>query len=62
MRTVGQRRRFFVAGQPVELWENPDFALDWSAEGLRGHIERGEWELLFNALALLAQHPPDPAS
>ena len=36
----------------VEIWENPDAPFAYGAEAFRSYAARGEWVLLFNALAL----------
>ena len=46
-------QRVLLRGQHLELWENPDAPFSWSTAGLLSYAQRGEWELLFNALVLL---------
>jgi len=48
-------RRFFVAGQPVDLWECEQFPFGWTQEDMEGYAVACQWELLFNALVLAAQ-------
>jgi hypothetical protein len=45
-------RRFYVSGQPVELWENNELPFGWTRDDMEGYAAQGEWELLFNALVL----------
>jgi hypothetical protein len=56
---ASRRRGLLVAGELVEYWENPDVSFRCSREGLQAYIDQGEWELVFNALALLANPPAD---
>jgi hypothetical protein len=51
------RHRIFIGGEPFELWENPDFPFHGDRDELDGFRERGQWELLFNALVLTAEAP-----
>ena len=59
MDTASRRTGFIVAGELVEYWENPDASFRCSREGVETYIERGEWELVFNALTLLHNPPAD---
>jgi len=43
---------YYVDGQQVELWENPEFDFSWDEQGLDSLARSGKWELLFNALIL----------
>jgi hypothetical protein len=52
MEPILDRRRFFVSGQPVELWENSDLPFGWTREEIEDYAAEGEWVLLFNALVL----------
>jgi hypothetical protein len=56
---VASRRGLLVAGELVEYWENPDVSFHCSREGVQGYIDRGEWELVFNALTLMYNPPMD---
>ncbi len=47
-------RLYFVEGQPVELWENPNVAFGWSGEDLSAYAAGGRWDLVFNGLVLSA--------
>jgi hypothetical protein len=38
----------------VEIWENPDAPFAYGADAFQRYAARGEWVLLFNALALSA--------
>ena len=57
MNHVIETRRVFVAGQLIEYWENGELPFGSAAEDLQSYAERGEWVLLFNALALTAPRP-----
>jgi hypothetical protein len=49
----GTRHHFYLDGQPIEYWEDPDLPFRCTSEDLKGYVTRGEWVLLFNALTLL---------
>ncbi len=49
---IGDRRFYYVAGQAVELWENPETPFGWGEEDLAAYAKDGRWEFLFNALVL----------
>jgi hypothetical protein len=53
MDTLGTRQHFFLDGQPIEYWENPDLPFRCTADDLQHYVTSGEWILLFNALTLL---------
>ncbi len=46
------RRLYYVSGQAVELWEDPDKPFGWGAEEMSAYAADGNWDLLFNALVL----------
>ncbi len=48
----GDRRFYYVSGQPVELWEDPEKPFGWGADELSAYAADGSWGLLFNALVL----------
>lgn len=52
METFPEKRRMFVAGELVELWENPDFAFPTSENDLEECVESERWVLVFNAMML----------
>jgi|SoiMethySBSTD1v2_1073268.scaffolds.fasta_scaffold109903_4 hypothetical protein len=47
-----ERRSYYVAGEPIELWENSDAPFGWSVSDLETYATTERWELLFNALVL----------
>ncbi len=49
--------RLLVAGVPYELWEDPERPFGVGPSDLAGYLEREEWVLLFNAVALTASRP-----
>lgn len=51
---VSEKRRFYLSGQAVELWEDELLPFGWTRDDLQDYADRGEWELLFNALVLNA--------
>jgi hypothetical protein len=58
-RDAVSRRGLFVAGELIEYWENPDLSFHCSREGVQAYIDRGEWDLVFNALTLMCNPPTD---
>jgi hypothetical protein len=46
------RQCFFVAGQPIELWEDPRLPFGCSFTDLEAYCQGSRWELLFNAIVL----------
>jgi len=52
MEAVQDRQRFYLAGELVEVWENPQVPFQCGPAGLRGYAVRSEWVMLFNALVL----------
>jgi len=54
MVTSSDRRKFYVSGQVVELWEDARQPFGWAEEDLDGYARGGHWDLLFNALVLAA--------
>jgi hypothetical protein len=52
MNIIAERRRFYVSGQPVELWENAERPFGWAPADLEEYANHGEWDLLFNALVI----------
>jgi hypothetical protein len=47
-------RRVYIAGQEVEVWENPDMPFRCTQEEIDGYARDEAWILLFNALVLSA--------
>ena len=43
-------QRFFVAGQAVELWENPLLPFGCALNDLESYCLNARWDLLFNAI------------
>jgi hypothetical protein len=50
-------KRVFLSGQLVEYWENAELPFGWAREDLQGYLDRGQWVLLFNAVALNGPRP-----
>ena len=46
--------RIYASEGELEFWEDPDHPFGCSARDLRSFHDRGEWVLLFNAVALTA--------
>ena len=60
MNRIIETRQVFVAGQLVECWQDADHPFGWAHEDLQGYVDRGEWVLLFNAMALASPRPAAP--
>ena len=54
MQTVTSRQRLFVAGQQIELWEDPELPFGCALNDLESYCLNARWELLFNAMVLAA--------
>ena len=52
MQTVTARQCFFVAGEAIELWEDPRLPFGCAFTDLRDYCLSSRWELLFNAIVL----------
>ena len=48
----GNRRCYYISGQPVELWEDPTIPFGWGPDDLAAYATERRWGLLFNALVL----------
>jgi hypothetical protein len=48
------RQHFYLDGEPIEYWEDPELPFRCTPEDLQSYVTRGHWVLLFNALTLLA--------
>jgi len=57
METTASRRRVYVAGELVEVWESGDFALPKNDTEVELHAAAGRWVTLFNALILSSNAP-----
>jgi len=59
-RESSDRRFYYVSGQAVELWEDPEKPFGWGAEEMSEYAADGNWDLLFNALVLSSLLDQDP--
>jgi hypothetical protein len=62
MSTTAERRKFYVSGHAVELWEDADQPFGWGEQDLDEYARDGQWDLLFNALVLAASFESTTAS
>jgi hypothetical protein len=46
-------QRFFVAGQAVELWEDPQLPFGCALNDLESYCLNARWDLLFNAIVIV---------
>lgn len=51
--SMAERARYYFDGQPIEMWSStvPEFSCQ--PDDLRRYMERGRWDLVFNALCYL---------
>ena len=51
--SMAERARYYFDGQPIEIWSStlPEFSC--RPDDLRRYMERGRWDLVFNALCYL---------
>jgi hypothetical protein len=47
-----ERRRTYVRGGVVEIWEDPDRPFGCDPVHIRTYLDRGDWVMLFNAIVL----------
>ena len=47
-------RGFYVAGEPVQIWENPDAVLRVGPEHFQNAVDAGDWVRAFNVVMLLS--------
>ena len=47
-------RRIWVAGQAIDLWDNPQVSFSWTPGAIRRYLDAEQWESAFNALILRA--------
>ena len=52
-------QRFFVAGQAVELWENPLLPFGCALNDLESYCLNARWDLLFNAIVIVCNASQD---
>jgi hypothetical protein len=52
VQTVTARQCFFVAGEAIELWEDPRLPFGCAFTDLEAYFLTSRWELLFNAIVL----------
>jgi hypothetical protein len=52
VQTITTQQCFFVAGQPIELWEDPRLPFGCGFTDLEAYCLHSRWELLFNAIVL----------
>ena len=51
-------RRIWVAGRRIDVWDNPHASFSWTPTAIRGYVDAGQWESVFNALVLLGNSDP----
>ena len=53
-----EARRIWVAGRPIDIWENPQDSFGWTMHDIHAYARAEHWERLFNALVLLGDSEP----
>ena len=48
------QRGFYVGGEAVRIWENPDAPLRVGPEHFRSAVDAGDWVRAFNVVILLS--------
>jgi hypothetical protein len=51
-------RRIWIAGNPIDVWENPQTSFSWTPGAIQGYVGAEDWERVFNALVLLGNSDP----
>lgn len=54
MHLLETNQRLFVAGQQLEIWENPALPFGCALNDLESYCLNARWILLFNAMVLAA--------
>lgn len=62
MITEHASRRIYVAGDAIDIWENPQARFSWTPSAIEGYVNAEQWESLFNALVLLGDSDPRGAA
>lgn len=52
MNTSTEYRKVFIGDQLVTVWEDPQQPFDLSPRFVQECVNRGDWEMVFNSLAL----------
>jgi hypothetical protein len=62
MQADGTSRRIYIAGNAVDIWENPRARFSWTPSAIEGYVRAEQWESLFNALVLVGDSDPRGAA
>lgn len=55
-------RRIYIAGNAIDVWENPRARFSWTPAAIEGYMHAEQWESVFNALVLLGDSDPKGAA
>ena len=58
MNAEASPRRIWVAGNPIDIWDNPQASFSWTPSAIQGYAEKEHWASLFNALVLIGDSDP----
>jgi hypothetical protein len=62
MRTDTTSTRIYIAGDAIDIWENPQARFSWTPTAIEGYMHTEQWESLFNALVLVGDSDPRGAA
>ena len=51
-------RRIWIAGNAIDVWDNPQASFSWTPTAIKGYAEGERWASLFNALVLVGDSDP----
>ena len=51
-------RRIWIAGNAIDVWDNPHTSFSWTANAIERYAQAECWASLFNALVLLGDSDP----
>ena len=51
-------RRIWIAGNAIDVWENPQLSFSWPPSAIQGYARAEQWASVFNALVLLGDSDP----
>ena len=52
------QRRIWIAGNAIDVWDNPHASFSWTPNAIKGYAQTECWASLFNALVLLGDSDP----
>jgi hypothetical protein len=58
MHAESSPRRIWIAGNAIDVWDNPQASFSWTPSAIQGYADSGSWASLFNALVLVGDSDP----